>query len=87
VVLNTIPCFGRSMFVPFTVDGMDGSKEMHGARPFTVEIDYLDTLGAPIVLGRGFRKEDASDGATAVIVSEKLVQECWKGGDPLGRRI
>ena len=74
-------------FVPFTVDGMDGSKEMHGARPFTVEIDYLDTLGAPIVLGRGFRKEDASDGATAVIVSEKLVQECWKGGDPLGRRI
>ena len=24
---------------------------------------------------------------SAAIVSEKLAQECWKGEDPLGRRI
>ena len=74
-------------FAPFTVDGVSGEKELHGARPFTVERDYLDTLGVPIVLGRGFRKEDQTEGATAAIVSERLVQECWNGRDPLGRRI
>ena len=74
-------------FVPFTVEGAGGAKEMHGARPFTVERDYLATLGVPIVLGRGFRKEDEAEGAAAVIVSETLVRECFKGLDPLGRRI
>jgi len=74
-------------FVPFTVDGAGGSKELRGARPFTVERDYLDTLGVPVVLGRGFRKEDEAEGASAVIVSERLAGECWRGLDPLGRRI
>jgi predicted permease len=74
-------------FVPFTVDGVDGTKELHGARPFTVEKDYLNALGVPIVLGRGFRKEDEAEGASAAIVSEKLVKECWQGRNPLGRRI
>jgi len=73
--------------VPYTVDGIGGAKELHGARPYLVERNYLDTLGVPVVLGRGFRKEDEAEGATAVIVSEKLVDVCWKGRDPLGRRI
>jgi len=73
--------------VPFTTIGANGSKELHGAREFPVGKDFLDTLGVPVVLGRGFRTEDERDGATAVIVSERLVQDCWKGGDPLGRRI
>jgi len=74
-------------FVPYTVEGSDGAKELHGARSFLVERSYLDTLGVPIVLGRGFRKEDEAEGSTAVVVSEKLVEVCWKGRDPLGRRI
>jgi len=73
--------------VPFTVEGGGGMKELHSARPFTVDRDYLEALGVPIVVGRGFRKEDEADGATAVIVSERLVRECWPGGGALGRRI
>ncbi len=74
-------------FAPLTVDGVAGGKEMHGARLSMVDRDYLETLGVPVVLGRGFRKEDESDGAPAAIVSERLVSECWQGHDPLGRRI
>jgi predicted permease len=72
--------------VQFAYDGIRG-KELNGAAQFAVGRDYFDTLGVPIVLGRGFRKEDETDGATAVIVSERLVKDCWQGRDPLGRRI
>jgi putative ABC transport system permease protein len=69
------------------VIGLRGSKELHGAREFPVGRDFLDTLGVPVVLGRGFREEDERDGANAVIVSERLVQDCSKGADPLGKRL
>jgi predicted permease len=74
-------------FVQVSVEGSGGFKELRHARQFAVRRDYLDTLGVPLSLGRGFRKEDEADGAAAVIVSEKLAQECWPGLDPLGRPI
>jgi len=49
--------------------------------------DYFETLGIPILLGRGFRREDEANEARAVIVNERLVRECWKGEDPVGRRV
>jgi len=71
----------------FSIAGPGGSRVLHGARKHVVGRDYFETIGIPILLGRGFRREDEADGAMAVIVSEKLAQECWKGEDPLGRRI
>lgn len=71
----------------FATAGAAGSKEIHWARKYVVGRDYFDTLGIPILRGRGFREQDETDGSTAVIVSEKLVRDCWKGQDPLGRRI
>lgn len=63
------------------------SRVIHNARQNVVGKDYFETLGIPILLGRAFRKEDEAEGATAIIVSEKLWRECWKREDPLGRRI
>jgi predicted permease len=77
---------GRTL-VPISVGSSEGAKELHRARPFAVGSDYFATLGVGIVLGRGFCKEDEVDDATAAIVSEKFVRECWPGLDPLGRRI
>jgi predicted permease len=73
--------------VRFFVAGTGDSKVMYGARRYFVGKEFFDTIGIPIVMGRGFRKEDQANGSTAVIVSEKLAQECWKNLDPLGRRI
>jgi len=71
----------------FSTAGPDGAKALHWGRRFIVSRDFFDTIGIPVLRGRGFRKEDEADGWTAVIVSEKLAQECWKGVEPLGRRI
>jgi predicted permease len=73
--------------VRFSVPGAPGTKAVFGARRFFVGRDFFDTIGIPVVLGRGFRKDDEVNGAHAAIVSQKLAQDCWKGQDPLGRRI
>jgi predicted permease len=73
--------------VRFSVAGAGDSKAMYGARRYYVGREFFDTIGIPVVLGRGFREEDQANGSTAVIVSEKLVQDCWQGLDPLGRRM
>ena len=64
-----------------------GGKAMHWARKHVVGKDYFETAGIPILLGRGFRKEDEANGATAVMVSEELVRAYWSGEEVLGRRI
>jgi putative ABC transport system permease protein len=64
-----------------------GAKAMHWACKHVVGKDYFETAGIPILLGRGFRKEDEANGATAVIVSEELVRAYWSGEEVLGRRI
>ncbi|MGA2186633.1 MAG: ABC transporter permease [Bryobacteraceae bacterium] len=83
--------------VPVSVDGnagalfsdarANGSRATHWAHRHVVGGDYLETAGIPILLGRGFRRQDEADGATAVIVSEELVREFWTGEEVLGRRI
>ena len=65
----------------------DGSKLTLGARRYIVGKDYFDTTGIRILLGRGFRKEDETQDGIAVIVSEALASEFWKGDDPVGRRV
>jgi predicted permease len=56
-------------------------------RRFDVSRGYLAALGIPIIRGRDFHKEDETDGATAVIVSEGVTRNCFPGKDPIGQRI
>jgi macrolide transport system ATP-binding/permease protein len=71
----------------FSDAGAGGEKATHSARKHAVGKDYFETAGIPILLGRGFRKEDETNGAAPVIVSEELVRAYWKGESVLGRRI
>jgi predicted permease len=71
----------------YSVDGPENTRVLHSARRAVVGNSYFETVGIPILMGRGFRKEDEANDAVAVIVSERLVRECWKGQDPLGQKI
>jgi predicted permease len=64
-----------------------GGKVMHWAVKHVVGKDYFETAAIPILLGRGFRKEDEANEATPVMVSEELVRAYWSGEEVLGRRI
>jgi len=52
-----------------------------------VDEQYFETLGLPILKGRGFRATDDADAPRVAIVNEQLAQHYWPGRDPLGKRF
>jgi putative ABC transport system permease protein len=49
--------------------------------------NYFETMGIPIVQGRGFEPADAASGGRVAVVNEKLVNRFWKGLNPIGQRL
>ena len=49
--------------------------------------DYFETMGIPIVRGRGFQPADATSSGLVAIVNEKFAERFWKGRDPIGQRV
>ncbi len=49
---------------------------------------YFETMGIPIVAGRGFNDQDGrKEGSQAVIVDEAFAKRSWPNNDPVGKRI
>lgn len=46
---------------------------------------YFDTLGIPIVHGRGFSEQEARTNAHVAVISESTARRFWAGRDPLGK--
>ncbi len=82
----TMTMIGKPSVTFYTLDS-DGAKTIRWGRRYLVQHDYLATLGIPVLRGRGLRQEDERDEAAVAIVSEKLAETCWKGEDPIGRRL
>ncbi len=49
--------------------------------------DYFQTMGIPIVQGRGFQQGDATSPGLVAVVNETLVNTFWKGQNPIGHRL
>jgi predicted permease len=74
--------------VNYTVESADGSEKIiHGARRSFVSKEFFDTLGIPILQGRGFRNGDEAGDPVPAVVNERVVRDCWKDANPLGRRL
>jgi predicted permease len=52
-----------------------------------VMADYFETMGIPIVRGRGFQPGDAASSGMVAIVNERFVDQFWRGLDPIGQRL
>jgi predicted permease len=48
---------------------------------------YLETVGIPIVRGRGFDDRDVAGAGMVMIVSRSLAERLFPGGDALGKRV
>lgn len=53
---------------------------------WTVDYEYLETLGIELIEGRNFSRDFATD-STAIIVNEAALKELEIEGDPLGKII
>jgi len=48
---------------------------------------YFETMGIPIVSGRGVTSLDRRDGARVAVVNEAFARLYWPGQDPIGKRL
>jgi predicted permease len=48
---------------------------------------YFETMGIPIVQGRGFLPTDAAATGMVAVVNETLVRTFWKDRNPIGQRL
>ncbi|HSR67841.1 MAG TPA: ABC transporter permease [Acidobacteriota bacterium] len=71
------------------IQGDEGeeAKSGHVMPRNTVNTDYFETIGTPIVQGRGFAEEDDPEGRRVAVVNQKFVETYWPGQNPLGKQV
>jgi macrolide transport system ATP-binding/permease protein len=85
-VLN-VP-LGRMPQTTITLPG-DAAAEGQSRRTYynAVTSDYFETLGIPILRGRGFTEQERLAAAAVVVVSESTARNLWPNQDPLGKLL
>jgi predicted permease len=82
--LSSSGMFQRVMF--------PGRTEFANSPPFEIKYNsvtrnFLNTMGTPILRGRGFEERDDTAGANSVIVNEAMAQRFWPNEDPVEKTI
>ncbi|HEU4691797.1 MAG TPA: ABC transporter permease, partial [Vicinamibacterales bacterium] len=97
--IPSVTSVALTSFIPLSQDGSDamaivpeGFTLPPGIESLTVaaaRVDetYLDTMGIPIVSGRGIQATDTADTPRIAIVSSGMAARYWPGENPLGKRI
>lgn len=73
---------GMSQIVRFP-----GRTEPFEIKYNSVTANFLNTMGTPILRGRGFDRSDENPGATSVLINERMAQRFFPGQDPIGKTI
>jgi len=75
---------------------LNGSSWEHGVRIGTVEGNskftwvsqgYFNTMGIPVVRGRGFNQNDTAASTRVAVVNQTFVRKLLRGADPLGQTL
>ena len=81
---------GSARTLPVSVDGQPLRPDRSNAFPARANVvseGYLDTMGIPVVRGRGFRTSDVQTSPGVVIVSRSLANRMWPNADPIGQTL
>jgi putative ABC transport system permease protein len=78
--------FDAVTFVPEGFE-MPRDRETLTATMDTVDEGYFDTMGVPIVRGRGFLASDTADAQPVAVVNQQFAKHYWPGADAVGKRI
>ena len=72
--------------VQFEADGADAAAS-GGAFRYAVSPAYFETMGIPLLRGRGLTAQDHASAPFAVVISESLAQRRFPDLDPIGQRL
>jgi putative ABC transport system permease protein len=53
----------------------------------TINADYFNALGIPLLRGRPFTEQDTRDSLGVMIINDAMAQRFWPHSDPLGDRL
>jgi putative ABC transport system permease protein len=75
--------------VAFVPDGfqMPPDRENFNSTMDTVDEGYFETMGIPILRGRGFLASDTADTPRVAVVNEHFAKHYWPSGDAVGKHI
>ncbi|HVA63694.1 MAG TPA: ABC transporter permease [Terriglobales bacterium] len=75
--------------LPIAVEGYTAANGQPGAgaRFDAVSADYFQTVGIPIVLGRGFTPQDDSGGVRNAVINQTMAKQFFAGRNPLGMQL
>ena len=97
--IPSVTSVALTSFVPLSQDANDsmaivaeGFTLPQGIESLTVgatRVDetYFDTIGIPIVMGRGIQVTDTADTPRVAVVSNGMAARYWPGDNPMGKRV
>lgn len=87
---SNLPLSGRPR-EPYEIAAEGQSVAEQQSNPYVhahvVSAGYFETMGIPILAGRGFVETDTREVDDVVVVSRSLADRLWPGSDPVGRRM
>ena len=88
-ITSFLPAGGSAGKTSFVAEGYVPSPGagMNLATPVTVQGDYMQAMGIPLLAGRLFTHADTANTQLVAIVNQKLAAHCWPGSDPIGKRF
>jgi predicted permease len=78
--------FDAVTFVPEGFE-MPRDRENLTSTMDTVDQGYFETMGVPILRGRGFLASDTSDRPRVAVVNQQFAKHYWPGADAVGKRF
>jgi putative ABC transport system permease protein len=84
-----LPTSGENGSTAFVVEGFvpPPGAGLNLATEMTMQSDYLEAMGIPLLAGRAFTPADKADSQLVIIVNRKLAEHYWPGRDPIGKRL
>jgi macrolide transport system ATP-binding/permease protein len=83
--------------VPLGFDNQQNSVSVPGYQPAPNELmsldfnivgqDYFETMGIPVLQGRGFTDQDNADGRPVMVINEHMAHRFWPGQDAIGKIV
>jgi len=87
-VISSAPLSGGMYAGGFSIEGSESSdRDDLVADRRMISSDYFNTLGIPVVSGRGFSDHDNQSSEGVAIVSESWVRRYLHSDDPLAKRV
>jgi putative ABC transport system permease protein len=88
-LVSNVPYGTNERMSTYTVEGQPilNASQQRSAQVQVVSPNYLDTVGIPLVKGRGLQDSDGAEAPGVAVVTENFVRRNWPDANDIGQHI